>query len=302
MTIGPESGAAGPSRATALVLALIGLIAVSHAVIFIRWAGDAPALLIAAMRVAIGTAVFLPFAFRGGNAGSMPRARMLSVLSGIFLAVHFGAWIESVQRLTIAESAVLVSLSPVWLVILDVATGKGWPDRRTSAGVFLCLCGTVALGWDGLTSPTGEPLGLALAIVGGMAMAGYLAIGRQVRPVLPTAQYVSICYGTAAVLLGLAGIGAGVSFANIPAEAWWAMLALGLVSQVIGHTSYNFALIRLSPVFAAICLLGEPIFGTLLGLLYLGETVPQTTLLGGIPILIGIWLSLQGEISRPQRR
>lgn len=284
-------------------MAVVGLIAVSHAVIFIRWAGDAPALLIAAMRVAIGTAVFLPFAFRGVSpvAPNVGRARVLSLVSGLFLALHFGAWIESVQRLTIAESAVLVSLSPVWLVVFDVVTGKGWPDRRTLTGVVLCLAGTVLLGLDGLTRPSGDPIGLALAVIGGIAMAGYLAIGRQVRPILPTAQYVSICYGTAALALAAVGAATGIAVTGLPMDAWLAMLALGLVSQVLGHTSYNFALIRLSPVFASICLLGEPIFGTVLGLVYLGEAVPTATLVGGVPILIGIWLSLQAEVRRSPR-
>lgn len=297
------SGRGGPSRAIAIMLAIVGLIAVSHAVIFIRWAGDAPAMLIAAMRVAVATLVFLPFAFHTmpARTGEIGRARGLSILSGIFLAIHFGAWIESVQRLTIAESAVLVSLSPVWLVIVDVVTGKGWPERRTLLGVILCLAGTVVLGWDGLNRPSGDPIGTALAILGGMTMAGYLAIGRTVRPILPTAQYVSICYGTAALLLAVAGAATGVALTGLPMEAWLAMLALGLVSQVLGHTSYNFALIRLSPVFASICLLGEPIFGTVLGLLYLAESVPVSTMIGGVPILIGIWLSIQAEIRRPQR-
>lgn len=295
-----QTGSASGGSGTFLtfLVAGIGLIAVSHAVIFIRLAEDAPAMLLAASRVTLATMVFLPVALivqRGqGHAGR--REAILSIVSGVLLAVHFGAWIESVQRLTIAESAVLVSLSPIWLALLQLVRGKGLPPRGTTIGIALCLCGLVIIGWDGLQRPEGDPIGLILALIGGLSVAGYLAIGKSVRTTMPTSHYVSYCYGTAAVCLSLVCLGTGVSLTGYSVQIWTAILALGLVSQVMGHTSYNFALGKLSPVFVAICLLGEPIFGSLLGLIYLGEPITTITMIGGFPILVGLWLAIRDEV------
>jgi drug/metabolite transporter (DMT)-like permease len=292
----------GGDRAAALLLALIGLAAVSHAVIFIRLSGDAPALLLAAARVGLATLLFAPVALIRRPAPDTGEAGWIvpSILAGLFLAVHFGTWIESVQRLTIAESALLVSLSPVWIALAEAALGRGRPPAGVIAGIALCLAGLAVIGWDGLSRAEGDPVGLGLALTGGLAMAGYLMLGKRVRGLVPTERYVAVCYASAAAALTVVALGAGIQITGIPGEAWLAILALGLVSQGIGHTAYNHALGRLSPVFVAICLLGEPVLGSLLGLIYLGEAVPAATLLGAGPILLGLWLAIRAELRRTE--
>lgn len=290
------------SRRSALIIALFGLLAVSHAVIFIRMAGDAPALILAATRVLVATLVFAPFAgsalLRSGRTAH-PSFQMiaLSILSGLFLALHFAAWIESVQRLTIAESAILVSLSPIWIALIEAMLGRGKPARGVVIGITLCLIGLVIIGWNGISNPAGDPVGMALAVLGGISVAAYLVIGKRVRQDLSTSVYVTLCYGCASLSLILLGVVLAVPVAGLPFNVWLAALALGLVSQVGGHTAYNHALARLSPIFVAICLLGEPILGSLLGLVYLGETIPMLTLLGGVPILIGLWWAIRAELT-----
>jgi drug/metabolite transporter (DMT)-like permease len=286
-------------RAVALIVAALGLLAIGHAVIFIRWAGDASALLLAAGRVAIATAVFAPFAvpaFLDRARRPSARAVGISLAAGLCLALHFGAWIESVQRLTIAESALLVSLAPLWLALWGALAHRRMPAKDLLIGLGLCLSGLAVVGWNGLAAATADPLGLALALVGGIAMAAYLACGKRVRGEVPTHVYVALCYGGASVALALSAVVGGVSVSGLSAGVWTAILGLGLVSQTLGHTAYNFALGRLSPVFVGICLLGEPVAGSLLGLLYLGEAIPPLTLLGGVPILLGLWLALRAEL------
>lgn len=297
---GPSSGA-GRDRATALIVAALGLVAVSHGVIFIRWAGDAPALLLAAGRVAIATLVFAPFFLPGFIvAARRPsrRAVLISLAAGLALAIHFGAWIESVQRLTIAESALLVSLSPLWLAIWEAVSHRRAPPRGVLMGIGLCLIGLAIVGWDGLANAKADPLGMLLAMIGGVAMAAYLAFGKRVRGDLSTGAYVTLCYGSAAAALVLVALVGDVSTVGLPMAVWGAILGLGLISQTLGHTAYNYALGRLSPVFVGICLLGEPIAGGVLGVVYLGETIPPLTLLGAVPILLGLWLALRAELAR----
>lgn len=302
---GPATGqaAGGPNRerATALIVAALGLVAVSHGVIFIRWAGDAPALLLAAGRVAIATLVFAPF-FLPGLVGAerrpSRRAVLISLAAGLALALHFGAWIESVQRLTIAESALLVSLSPLWLALWDALSQRRAPPKGVLVGIGLCLIGLVVIGWDGLANAKADSIGMLLALIGGLAMATYLALGKRVRGDLSTGSYVTLCYGAAAVALAVVALIADISVVGLPITVWAAILGLGLVSQTLGHTAYNYALGRLSPVFVGICLLGEPIAGGVLGIVYLDEAIPPLTLLGAVPILLGLWLALRAELAR----
>lgn len=292
------------NRRTALIVALVGLFAVSHGVIFIRLAGEAPALLIALARVAIATTVIAPFGLIALStrtelpAGAMRRAIVASLLGGLFLALHFASWITSLERVSIAESTILVSLTPVWVALIDVATGRGMPNRRLLLAIALCLTGTMVLALDGVQRLDGDPTGLLLAAAGGFFMALYLISGRQARAVLPTSSYATLCYGTAALLLGVAVLGMDIQVKGHGWPTYAALLALGLVSQVIGHTSYNWTLATLPPAFVAICLLGEPVLGALLGWLYLGEAVTIPAIGAGVLILTGVAIAIGGELRR----
>lgn len=292
------------NRRTALIVALVGLFAVSHGVIFIRLAGDAPALLIALARVAIATAVIAPFGLFALSvrpelpAGAMRRAVVASLLGGLFLALHFASWITSLERVSIAESTILVSLTPVWVALIDVATGRGMPNRRLLLAISLCLTGTLILAFDGAQRFDGDPTGLLLAVAGGLFMALYLISGRKARAVLPTSSYATLCYGTAALMLGAAVCALDVEVTGYGWPTYAALLALGLVSQVIGHTSYNWTLATLPPAFVAICLLGEPVLGALLGWLYLGEAVTVPAIGAGVLILTGVGIAIRGEMRR----
>ena len=290
----PDLSRPALSRKTALIVALIGLAAVSHAVIFIRLADEA-----------LATLVFAPFGLiaarrLGGLAGaSRRRVVLLSLAAGLFLALHFASWIASLERITIAESTVLVSLTPLWVALIDALAGRGRPGPALLVSIGLCLAGTGVLAFDGAQRVDGDPLGLALAAAGGLCMALYLVAGRGARERLPTPAYVTLCYGTASVLLLAGALATGAALSGYSGETWLALAALGLVSQVIGHTSYNWTLSTLPPVFVAICLLGEPVFGSLFGWLYLGEAIPPGAAIGGALILGGIWIAIRAELRKP---
>jgi len=78
------------------------------------------------------------------------------------------------------------------------------------------------------------------------------------------------------------------------------MIALALISQIIGHTGYNWAVRAIAPTLLAITLLGEPVLSALLGWLYFGEGIGWPTALGGALILTGIWLGTRaaGPLAR----
>jgi len=292
------------TRKAALTITLIGLVAVSHSVVFIRIAGEAPALMIALSRVALASAIFLPFGAIATRRlinlapGALRRAVLSSAFAGLFLALHFASWITSLERVSIAESTVLVSLAPLWIALFDVISGRGIPTRGLLISIVLCLLGTLILVFDGAQRIDGDPFGLLLAASGGVFMALYLFSGRAARKVLPTTGYVTLCYGTASVLLLLAVVASEIPMMGYTPKTYAALLALGLVSQVIGHTSYNWTLSTLPPVFVAICLLGEPVLGALLGWLYIGEAIPPAAAGGGILILLGISFAIRTEMKR----
>ena len=117
----------------------------------------------------------------------------------------------------------------------------------------------------------------------------YLLAGRRARRRLPLLPYIALCYATAATVLWVAVIALGLPATGFSATTWQALLAMALVSQIIGHGSYNWALKAFDARFIAVCLLGEPVLAALLGWLWFGERPGPATIAGGALVLAGIW-------------
>jgi drug/metabolite transporter (DMT)-like permease len=86
-------------------------------------------------------------------------------------------------------------------------------------------------------------------------------------------------------------------FAGFSAPTWWAFIGMALVPQLLGHSSYNWALRWFSASTVAVCLLGEPIGSTLLAWIFFGETLTAWKVAGGALILTGIVLAAASEKS-----
>ncbi len=276
----------------ALVLAVL---AVSSSAVFIRKA-QAPALTVAAWRSGLAGLAFLPFglaALRRTWPILAPRERVLGFGAGVFLAVHFAAWIESLEHTSVAASMLLVCTTPVWVALASPVVLGERVGGRTWAGIALAMAGVACVGSDG-----GHWFGNGLALLGAVFAAGYFMCGRVVRAKLDLAAYATWCYGTAGVLLALACLLTGQELALDWPRAQW-VLWIVLLPQMIGHTSYNFALRHMGTTPVALVSLLEPLGASLLAWTILGEAPAAAVLWGGLLVVAGVILALLEGSSSP---
>jgi drug/metabolite transporter (DMT)-like permease len=119
-------------------------------------------------------------------------------------------------------------------------------------------------------------------------MAGNLLVGRRLRADLGLVPYVTVVYSAAAVILLALMAAAGQGFLGLsPATCLWIAL-LALVPQLLGHSSFYWALRWLPASLVAVALLGEPIGSSLLAWALLREVPGPVTLAGAALILAGI--------------
>jgi drug/metabolite transporter (DMT)-like permease len=107
--------------------------------------------------------------------------------------------------------------------------------------------------------------------------------------------YVAPTYWVAAVVLTLAVLLTGQSFAGYPARTYLMFLLLAIGPQIVGHSSINWSLRYLSPTFVTAAVLGEPVGSTILAYLILQESPSVLELLGGLIILAGIYVCGRAE-------
>src|SRR5262249_32433237 len=137
--------------------------------------------------------------------------------------------------------------------------------------------------------------GDALAVVGAVAMAGYLIAGRRLRQRLDTLTYCTAVYCVAwlTLLVWTTATGADVR-AFPPGDAVW-FVALAVFSTLGGPTLFNWALGHVPAGLVAVVLVGEPVGAAVLAWLILGQSVGLATALGGALILAGIYLTARGS-------
>ena len=286
------------------LILVTGVISVSFAAIFIRLA-EAPSLIIAAYRLCLASLIIIPIAWvrSGSELRSLSRQNIIiALLSGVFLALHFGLWIASLSYTSVATSVVLVTTTPIFVAIASYFLFQERLNKHTILGIVISLIGSILIGYGnwrlGLTSLFGS----ILAFLGALAVTGYLLIGRRLRKSIGLLSYISLAYGSAAVLLLLSAFAFGYSLVGYSTNTYIMLILLAVVPQLIGHSALNWSLRLVPATLVAIAVLGEPVAATTFAFIILDEMPTLSEIIGGILILAGIFIAFRkSEILREQR-
>lgn len=293
---------AKPPTSPYIVLS-IGILAVSSAAIIISFARaeGVPAVAIAALRLTFASLVLAPFVWTRarGEWGKLSRRDLaLAMLAGIFLALHFAFWISSLDYTSVMSSVVFVSTNPLFVGLASVIFLHESLKRGTLLGIMIAGIGGALIGITDLGSAGHESLfGDALALLGAVTVSGYLLIGRQLRKQLSLLAYIGLVYSTAAIVLLIMAIAMGANLLAYSITGYVLVLLLAAGPQLVGHTSYNWALKYVSATFVTVTLLAEPIGATVLAIPILAQVPSPIKILGGALILAGIYFAARAETS-----
>ena len=288
-------GIAGP------ISRLLGAqLAIGAAAIFARYAltGAGP-LAVSGLRLGIATLAIALFA-RGFTRLSW-RRELAFAAAGCALALHFATWIASLRYTSVAISTLLVTTTPLWTELYAIVIERR-PPSRTFVIALLCASGGVAL----IVLPGSAPapvaghaiLGTALALIGSFAIGAYLLVVRDAgrenaTERVSTRQIVVRTYGWATLVLVIA---AAFAHEGPPAlgehSAWAGILAMALVSQLLGHTLLNAALGSFAPSTVALATLLEPAIAAVFAAFLFGESLTLTTIAGGVLVLLAVAIVL----------
>ena len=277
----------------------MGIIAVSFGSIFIKLAQaeGIPSLLIAAARMTIASLALTPMIVRGHQIEmrSLSRRQLtLAAASGLFLAIHFASWIKSFEYTIVLVSVVLVNTNPLWSAALEVIFLR---TRLTRVILFSLIIGVigsiiVALPAQQITTLGNNPLlGSLLALIGAVAVAIYFVIGRKMRTSLSLVPYIWLVYGCAAIFLIIVVILTGTPVTGYSLKGYLWLVAMALVPQLIGHSSFNFALKYFPASYVGIAGQLEPVLSAILAFLLFTEIPASVQLIGSIIILSGVILA-----------
>lgn len=299
-----------PSPLLITLVVLFGVLSVSTSSIFIRSAqsDSVNSMVIAAARLIVASLVLTPIAltkYQKELKQVSKKEFFLGAVSGFFLALHFMSWITSLEYTTIISSVVLVTTTPLWVAILAPFLLKEKVGPGLIIGLILALAGGLLIAvsdsciWSNGFKCTAFSeilqgnsfLGNLLATLGAWMAAGYILIGRQLRAKLSLIPYIFIVYGFAAFFSLIVILALGYQIFGFNPSTYLWLILLGLVPQLFGHSSFNWALKFLNATMVSILLFGEPIGSTILGIIVYNEIPTLMAISGGILILIGIFIT-----------
>jgi len=226
----------------------------------------------------------------------------MAFLSGALLAVHFATWITSLEYTSVITSVVLVTTNPLWVALMSPFLLGEKLTRQMIFSILMATAGGIIISVTG--SPGAAPhqdaplFGAFLAILGAVSFAGYVIIGRRVRASVSVTTYIWMTYGTGALLLLGVVVLAHLPVLGLQPQAYLLMTLLGLGPQLIGHSSYNYALGYLKAAFVSLTVLIEPVGGTILAALLFNEIPVPAQIFGAALIMLSLILASSEEFQR----
>ncbi|MEM1369989.1 MAG: DMT family transporter [Cyanobacteria bacterium P01_H01_bin.15] len=287
-----------PPQWKLLSILCVGVFSVSTAAIFVRLAianaetppGLAFSLFLAAGRLLISALFVLP-AWRNVARDACDRKSIYwAIAAGLCLAAHFVLWIASLMFTSITVSTVLVTTNPLWVGLFGALGWGERPNRLTWLGIGIAIGSSFLIAIDNTGVAGSQPLlGSLLATLAAILVSFYLLCSRsaQIRG-LSLSSLIVIAYSTAALALFPLPFLWGQGYGGYPWIVYGCVAGLAIISQVIGHTSFNWAVCWLSPTLLTLTILIEPLGASLLGWWIFAEIPTAQTVFAGLGILLGV--------------
>ena len=269
-----------------------GVFALSASAIFVKLA-EAPSSVIAFYRLLLAALVLLPFLL----GSSARRKEVLQIrrkqwgqiaAAGIFLALHYVLWFESLRFTSTASSTVLVCLQPLFSLLLERVLLKKRPRTLALVGCIVALCGSFVIGFGDFQISGMSLVGDVLALVASAVIAMYFFVGQKVRQEVSAVTYSVLGYFTSAAVLLVYTLLVGESFVGYSGQTWRSFLGLAVICTIGGQFIFNLLLKKVPASAVTMSILGEPIGTCILAYLILHETIGLQQLAGIVVIFVGL--------------
>ena len=278
-----------------IIMIVVGVIGISLSSIFVRFS-QAPSAGTAAFRLLwtvllLGPVVLGRTASRQELLGISRKNALLSAVSGLFLAIHFVLWFESLQHTSVASSTTIVCTEVIWVALGFCLLLKGRLSPVAMGAIALSLAGSVMIALSD-SRGGGNLYGDILALLAAVAVAVYTLIGRIVRQEVSTGVYTFIVYVSCAAVLVATCLVQGYGLFAWGLSPLIVGLLLALFSTILGHSIFSWCLKYFSPAFVSASKLCEPVAAAILAGFLFGEIPGWLQIAGGALVLLGVlWYS-----------
>ena len=274
-----------------VVIVIIGILFCSQSSTFVRYS-NAPSLVLAMYRKVMITLMLAPFVWlkcREELKQLTKKQWLMCAIGGIFLAVHFATYFESVQRTTVAASQVLTGMEVLYVALIMLAFFHEKLTPWCMAGIVIALVGSVLVAYTGKAA-TGQTslAGNLIALFSGLMLALYSLVGSKVRAHCSNILYNFLVYGFSAIALTIFVGFSEYAYFGYDKVNYLTAFGMAICCSLLGHTIFNWSLKYLSPTYVAMLKISSPIFAALAALILFREIPAWNQIVGGLIVMGGI--------------
>ena len=220
--------------------------------------------------------------------------KKFAVLGILGVVINQGGFTMGLGYTTVSHSAIIIALAPVTVLLMARWSGLEKISRQKAVGVAVCVAGAAVLAsesWVGFGAGT-----LTGDVITFISVVGYAAYAVVAKPMVVKYDTVTMnffMFATAAIVLLPWSVVEAVrlDWRAVDWQAWAGMAYMGMCSSVLGYMIYYWALRHMEASRLAATTYIEPVLAILLGVIFVGERVTVRSAVGGLLILLGVWVA-----------
>jgi drug/metabolite transporter (DMT)-like permease len=268
----------------------IGILCISFSPIFVKLAGVAP-VSGAFYRVFIAWLCLLPYCI-AKNKLRINRQHLWTALSaGLVFAMDIAVWNISLLKISATVSTLIANLAPVWVGLLSLLLLRKRAGVSFWIGTVVAICGMVILVGFKHIVHLELNAGVLLAVLSSLLYAIYILITKKSMSQLDVLTFMFYSMLGASVFLFIMCFAMGNPVAAFPLKVWLYFIAMGLVCQLTGWLTINYAIHHMEPTRVSVALLSQTVFAGLLAALLLSERLDVKEIIGSALVLAGIGIT-----------
>lgn len=275
-----------------LPILIIGITGTALSAIFVKYS-DAPSLVTATYRLLWTVLLMTPVIafskkFRKELKATNIKTVILCAVSGVFLALHFTLWFESLNYTSVASSTAIVCTEVIWVALGFRIFLSGNISVKAWASISITLIGSLIIALADASAGGNNLKGDILALAAAIFAAFYTLIGGFARKRMTTIAYTYIVYIFCAISLCIALYVSELPFRGYGSSAVWVGLLLCLFSTFLGHSIFNWCLRFMSPAFISASKLCQPVVAAAFAYFLFDEIPSLLLVIGGIITILGV--------------
>lgn len=223
-----------------------------------------------------------------GGARIDPGAWKWPLLAGVAFGSHQLALFTAVKLTTVADVTLIGTLSPVVTGLLAMPVFAERPGRRFRLWAVVAMAGSAVVVAGGATGPSGNPLGMGLALGNVVLFAVFFLVSKSSRDHLGTLPFLG---GTLTVAAVLVSVYVSLTGDTVATATGSDLLFAGIVAAgpgFVGHVVMTWPLQWIPANVPPVLRLALPVLAGTWAWVFLGETIGWWHLVGGAIVVAGV--------------